>query len=271
MEYICKRCGYATNLVANMKTHLRRKTPCVDNNNCGITCGDLIKEYEKDTSTFDFICKTCDLKFKTRQGLNYHKRNNGCKLNEIQEKDKKIKELQEEIIKLRNVNNTGHGIIYNTTNNITNITIVYDFGQEDILYIKDNPDFIKECLLDIPSGLRKVVKKIYFDKDHPENHTITMKNLKLNQVMVREDGQWMQRNAHETIPKMVKKSKRILHEHYCNDNLNNNENENENDNEPDAKLSYLNDLSIPTTNAYKNAVSIVKSEISNYNFKDVKK
>ena len=267
MECICKRCGYTTNRTANMKTHLKRKIPCCDDNKCGYSCNELLKEYEKDTSKFDFVCKICDSKFKNRQGLNYHTRI-GCKINEIQ-KDKKIEELEKEITKLKDVINNSHGVIYNTTNNITNnITIVYDFGQEDIAYLKDNPDFLTECLIDIPSGLRKVVKKIYFNNEHPENHTITMKNQKLNQVMIREDGQWIQRNAHETIPKMVKKGKRILHEHYCNDNP---YNINDDDDEPDAKLSYFNDLSIPTTNAYKNAVSMVKSEISNYNFKDLKK
>ncbi len=276
MECVCKRCGYTTNRTSNIKNHLKRKNQCSDDKNCGISCELLLKEFEKDKSTFEFKCKFCNLQFKTSQGLNYHKRN-GCKEHNSEnndsknkdnefEKDKKIKELEEELNKLRHVINN-YGTINNTTNITNNITIVYDFGKEEIEYIKDNPDFLKECLVDIPIGLRKVVKKIYFDKDHPENHTIAMKNLKLNQVMVREDGQWIQRNVHETIPKMVKKGKRLLHEHYCNDNSHISESHNE----LDPKLSYFNDLSIPTTSAYKTAVSMVKSEISNYNFKDIKK
>lgn len=281
MECICKRCGYTTNRTANIRTHLDRKNKCNDDNNCGISCEDLLKEFEKDTTSFKYECKICNSKFKNRQGLAYHK-TVGCKITpntelknniaekkeEEDEKDKRIKELEDELNKIKNTVINYGTINANTNNtNITNnITIVYDFGQEEIGYIKENPDFLKECLIDIPTGLRKVVSKIYFDKDHPENNTITMKNIKLNQVMIREGGEWMQRSTQETIPKMVKKSKRILHEHYCNDIP-----ENDQIDEIDPKLSYFNDLSIPTTTAYKTAVSMVKSELSNYNFKDVKK
>lgn len=266
MEHFCKRCGYKTDRLNNLKAHLRRKTPCSDKNNSELSCEDLLKECERDNNKLPFYCENCGIKFKTRQGKHYHI-HYAChsNLNIDAISTTRIQELEEEVARLKEALNHNSNTTINITQN-NNITIVYDFGREDLLYIKENPEFLKECMRDIPTGLRKVVKKIYFDDDHPENRTVLMKNFKLNQLMVKEDGLWRQRHAHETIPKMVKKGRNILQEHY-------NANEGallENlELDFDPKLEYFNDLNIPTTNAYKKAVSMVKSEIGNYNFRNV--
>jgi transcriptional regulator len=277
MECICERCGYRTDRTANIRNHLSRKIPCDDINNCGKSCTKLRKDFEKDTSDYQFICEPCGLKFKTRQGKNYHLRTS-CKHKtdpDEHEECTRLKEenarLKEQLAKLSSERDNG-STINNITNNVTNtanITIVYDFGKENIEYVKNNPLFLDECMRDVPVGLRNVVKKIYFDADHPENKTVAMKNFKLNQLMVREGGEWHQRHAHETIPKMVKKGRNILQEHYITGEVYNKTNDDE-ETEVDPKMEYFNDLNIPTTNAYKKAVSMVKSEIGNYNFKDVK-
>jgi len=247
----------------------------------------LKKDYEKDTSEYQFSCEPCGMKFKTRQGKNYHLRTSSKhqatdpenERDAEHEENTRLKEenarLKEQLARLRSSIENGGITNNNITNNITNtavtnnITIVYDFGKENIDYVKNNPLFLDECMCDVPVGLRNVVKKIYFDPEHPENKTVAMKNFKLNQLMVREGGEWHQRHAHETIPKMVKKGRNILQEHYVTGEVYNRTNDDD-EAELDPKMEYFNDLNIPTTNAYKKAVSMVKSEIGNYNFKDVK-
>lgn len=62
-----------------------------------------------------------------------------------------------------------------------------DFGREDISYVKDNKVFVDSCFKELSTAVRNVIEKIYFDKDHPENRTILMRNRKLDQVMVRDN------------------------------------------------------------------------------------
>lgn len=72
MNYSCKRCGYETDRVSNLRTHLKKKKTCRDVLKCGIDAGDLLKETEIDKSDFAFQCDKCQKKFKSKLGYTKH-------------------------------------------------------------------------------------------------------------------------------------------------------------------------------------------------------
>lgn len=265
MDCICKRCGYKTERLYNLKLHFQRKKTCEDKEGCGKSCQELMNDIALDTSKYEFGCEICKQKFRTRQGRWRHMKE--CIGNEtehelLRQENKRLKE-ENEILK----NGLSHSYIDNSVNTTinNNITIVLkDFGTEDITYVKDDKKFLDACLKELSTAIRNVVEKIYFDDNHPENRTILMRNRKLNQVMVRDHGEWKLRHVCETIPKMVTKSQRLLHKHY----LSSDEGiqKETHDLEQDHKSVYLNDLLIPQTKVHKNAVSMVKAAVGNYKY-----
>ena len=61
----------------------------------------------------------------------------------------------------------------NTTNNTTNhITIVNDFGKEDVRYL--GTSFLRWCFLNRLTGYRELIQRVHFDPLHPENHNVRL-------------------------------------------------------------------------------------------------
>ena len=138
--------------------------------------------------------------------------------------------------------------------------------EESISHVEHDGPFLDECLKKLhTSAIESVVEKVYFDDDHPENQTIFMKNVKLNQVMIREDGKWKRVNGHTPAVNMMQKSKKILHTYYHEKVKDETYNIDE-ALEPDGKIMYFNKLMNPDTNEHKIAISKIKGIISNHKF-----
>lgn len=296
--YTCKRCGYYTEYLCNYKKHLKRSLLC-DPKISDNSLDDEKSKYLSKVKVITHTCK-CGKEYTTRQGLYLHKKN--CKYvdentdetsNNITETshDKttidRIKILEEELTHLKqtlqihptinnttNNNNNTTNNNNNTTNNNTtnnNITlIINDFGNEDIKHIANDKEFLEKCMKELfTSAIENMVKKIYFDKDHPENNNIKMQNIKLNHVMIRKNGDWERTNVSGPAIKMIRKSKNILQDHYISSGESQKEIERmieEELIEPDKKMTYLSKIISPDTNEHKIAISKVKGVISNYKF-----
>lgn len=273
MDYSCKRCGYNTDRLSNLKIHLKSKHGCNDTLGCGLSEETLLSGLHDRNSDRDqgkYLCGYCGTHYKTVTGRNRHQ--SKCNAND------EINKLRAEVTKLKAENEilkgnppiTHHNTI-NTTNNITDnsvnintITVVLrNFGDEDIEHVKNDTDFLDRCLKELPTAVRNVVEKIYYDKDHPENKTILMKSLKANHVMIHQDGAWKLRHISETIPKMVKTGRNILRDHYVTTEAHE---KIRNEGEVDLKISYFDDLALPNTMPSKNTASQVKSVVGNYMF-----
>lgn len=267
MKYVCKRCGHKSDRLSNLKTHLKSKKGCDDILGCGLTMMDLFGELPDRNEGRDigmYSCKKCGLKYKTLSGRNKHE--GSCNVHE------EVNSLRAEVLKLKaendqlrshpsTVNNINTTNIVDNSININNLTVLMnDFGNEDITHVIDDKPFLDKCLREISTAIRNVVEKIYYDAEHPENKTIMMKSRKGNQVMVRENDEWKLRHTSETLPKMVKKGRMILTNHY----VTKDENGKCLNDEVDMKLVYLNDVVLPTTIAHKNNISMVKSLVGNY-------
>jgi len=191
---------------------------------------------------------------------------------QIKEENKQIKDNLNNALAVVQENHPCNIQVNNTYNNTINqnITIVCNFGEEDISYVIEDAKFLSGCMKEIfSSALESVVKKIYFDKDHPENHCIKMANIKKDQVMLKENDEWNRKHISGPAQKMIHKGKNILQTYY------NSSDEykatmqrmvEDEDLLPDRKLEYLNKLGRPETTEHKVAISKVKGVISNYKY-----
>lgn len=250
-DYNCPRCGFVTNRICNLKTHLQRKNQCRDILGCGLTALDIIKKLLSDDHLGDELTRL--------KAENAHLLDENAKLH------KEIEALRKTLLSVKdNPQITINNVTIHQNNNVT--IIVNDFGKEETSHIEEDGQFLDECLKKLhTSAIESMVEKVYFDGDHPENHTILMKNVKMNQVMIRENGKWKRVNGHTPAVNMMKKSKRILHSYY-NDKVRMYD-ECENIME-DGRIMYFDKLMNPNTNEHKIAISKIKGIISNHRFGD---
>jgi hypothetical protein len=174
-----------------MLKHFNRKSVCifVDKDISTEDCISMLNKGElkinKNSSSHE--CEHCNQKFDRVDRLNKH-------LNKCKEKDKLfdiVKKQQEEIEKLKKqmCNNKGG----NTTNNNNTVNNYGDTYNINISSFKDTnymalKDEIMSCLenqdpqLKVPA-FEKIIDKIHFNKDYPENHNIYKPNVRDDRIM----------------------------------------------------------------------------------------
>lgn len=164
----------------------------------------------------DFACETCGKELGSAYALRRHVNLNRCKvqpdrnmltksnasslsesMQEVKELQKRISTLEEEMKKMsllmidvlntRNTTNIGHNNNNNTINN-NNITIIHNYGKEDISHITHD-DKIKWAA-DPKLGIVDYFEKKHFDPTKPENHNVKLASLDSKEVMIHKDGVW---------------------------------------------------------------------------------
>lgn len=234
----CLRCHYTTPYKSNLIQHLKSKT------SCEAKYSDIDREeYIKDlrTKTYKgaiYRCPNCDNPYSTRQARCRHMKT--CTMPskselEIQELKHQIHMLEKRISQTpvattnnttnnndnsrTTTNNNSHS--HNrTTNNITNnINItVKDFADVDGRHIPNEElvNLIKrikssEIYYDI---FQKVLERIYFDKDHPENHTLLNTNIRGNVCRVMKDGKQCLQKKSIITDLAINQTRNTLHDTY---------------------------------------------------------
>ena len=90
----------------------------------------------------------------------------------------------------------------NTTINITN-----NVNLPKNAHGSENWDYLKSDILNIMKGVNtcipEIVKKIHFDKDHPENHNIKIPNKKLSQAKTFNGETWNTVGKREAIENLI--------------------------------------------------------------------
>ena len=166
------------------------------------------------------LCEYCYKKFATRKTLLRHIKHY-CKIKkELDAKEltncdgnKEIKELKKIISEemaeqnnkisklLDNVNTTNNtmnnsGNHNNSHNQVNNIQLNV-FGKEDLSMITEN---VKQELIKGPFKMMpKLMEMIYFNKDHPENHTMKLVNKKEKIMKIHDKEGWKYVDKDETI------------------------------------------------------------------------
>jgi len=90
--------------------------------------------------------------------------------------------------------------------------IINNYGKENLDYISTNH---LTQLLRLPYGaIPKLIKRIHFHPQHPENHNVKITNKKLPYASIWKDDKWVVKDKNEVIDDMVDKSYNMIDEHY---------------------------------------------------------
>jgi hypothetical protein len=191
------------------------------------------REREQNNSSL-FVCK-CRKSFKYDSGLSRHKKK--CKyiepvydpqsdyvIQHLQEqlykKDQEMKMLRKQVECLMEKsfgNTTNNHTTTNSNNKIDNGThfniTVNSFGNENIDYLSDK--LVCRLIQSAPfTSIPKIIERIHFDPDHPENHNIKVTNKKLNYAEIVKDNKWVTTNKKHAIEAMIQNGYDLLDEKY---------------------------------------------------------
>tara|TARA_B100000795_G_C22740490_1_gene415107 strand:+ start:229 stop:1167 length:939 start_codon:yes stop_codon:yes gene_type:complete len=162
------------------------------------------------------ICEYCNKTFQSRNSMRRHIRLY-CKVlkNKRIKEEEKLKELKNiitdeidnqncKITKLidklnttnNTMNNSGNYNISNSHNQVNNIQLNI-FGKEDLSMLTEK---VKQELIKGPFKMMpKLMEMIYFNKDHPENHTMKLVNKKEKIMKIYNKEGWKYVDKDETI------------------------------------------------------------------------
>lgn len=142
------------------------------------------------------------------------------------EKDREELKIQIALLLEQNATTNSNSHNRNTTtietqNNIenqnietqNNVIVVNSFGNENTDYLTDR--IVTALIKNGPcTCLPKIIEKIHFDPNHPENHNIKVTNRKNNYAKIIKDNKWVTTNKKRAIDTMIQNGYEILEEKY---------------------------------------------------------
>lgn len=142
------------------------------------------------------------------------------------EKDREELKIQIALLLEQNATTNSNSHNHNTTtietqNNIenqnietqNNVIVVNSFGNENTDYLTDR--IVTALIKNGPcTCLPKIIEKIHFDPNHPENHNIKVTNRKNNYAKIIKDNKWVTTNKKRAIDTMIQNGYEILEEKY---------------------------------------------------------
>jgi hypothetical protein len=190
-EYACSGCEYTSPNKQHVANHINKK------NSCSTGTKEIIE------IPAEIKCKSCDKKFASKASMKRHSKN-ACKKKD-DEKDQRIKELEEELKEARRITNI---------NNTTNYIIVVNNYENTSL--KSLSDKTYNKLLTKTESIHQIIpsliKQIHFDPNTPENHNVYISNRNKNNkyLSVYRNGQWEIVNKDTEIDNMINDKETIL-------------------------------------------------------------
>lgn len=261
----CKRCGHEASSLWNLKNHLNRAKPCPDINHCGKSPSELLDEFTVDKSDWEHECDKCGAKYKSRQGLYYHKKNNKCKVEDVRTHNEASTSTSMVVNSSGNNNNVVVNSAGAVVGNTVNINIIINnFGDETVEYLLNNKEFMDNSIKS--TGMINIIDKIYNDDDHPENKTVHSQNKKANTFKIRQNDKWVTAHAQTVIPAMLKKGYEVATKHFGSDPIavENDIKVGEENGKHPPKQTYFNDLTNPNSTVFKNEYAKTKALAQNY-------
>ena len=232
--YMCEMCNYCTHIRTHYSKHLTTKKHIRNNDKNNTKQSDYIdskltpnyssvtpndskltpinKKDDKNT----LVCEYCNNSFTRRNNIVRHQ-NSRCKIkksentndykfifeeykaNTKNQMDNLYKQIDNLIDKVGNVNITQNNIVLNS------------LGNEDLSHV--TTDYLTS-LLKIPYGMiPKLIEKVHFSEDKPENNNIYIPNKKQPYLKVNTD-KWIYCDRKEIIKKLVDQNYFLLDQHY---------------------------------------------------------
>jgi len=237
----CLKCDKYFPKNCQLQRHLNKKYPCVTNNILTVKninkineIEDKIKELTKKSIESEKNCKFCTRKFANKNNIERHielvcpakkdmveEKNKLLNENKILEEREKTEKLQNQINNLqntvqqlisKNINETlQNTIINNTINN--NLTInINSFGKESLNHITET-DYHK-YLNGFFKGFLKLIEKIHFDENAPENHNVCLTNMRSKYAYVCENNNWVLKDKEDIINNLINKKYDLLNDKF---------------------------------------------------------
>lgn len=272
--YECKRCGYASSKKCNVVRHLQSIKPC-DPLFCNVNTDALLKELN--VSRKIHICEKCDKTFPSMSCKSQHKKTCESSANkEIKELIKTINDLKSEVGMLKSQQST---ISINGNNNTTiinndNRIFINQFNRAETNYIeRDTMKGLlgKRSFNHLYDSLKEVIRIVYYNEKHPENHSIFIPNIRERYARVFDGNSWVFKEKNEVITYMRNFGVELMRDYFY-------------DNESEFNMlqkqlltkwdkSYVDDQNKPFDRKTKEAVvetilsrqKIVKETIDKYN------
>ena len=126
-------------------------------------------------------------------------------LNNLDKDDlvKMIKEMREKDNKTNNAQVINNNVVNNNINNNINngIQIIlnnYDEPNNNYLTHEQKTKFLNNRY----KGIIDYIQAVYLNKDHPENHTILVSNMRSNQALIYKDDKWITEEVNDVADKL---------------------------------------------------------------------
>jgi hypothetical protein len=135
--------------------------------------------------------------------------------------NEEITKMKQEIEMLKkcksvvNNNNTNNNTTTNSNNNNTNMINnihINNYGDENLKHLRSK-DFAN-LLSGIYSAVPKLIEKIHFDPEHPENQNIKFTNKKFPYLKVMKDDKWQLVNKKHELLDLIDSKYFMLKERY---------------------------------------------------------
>ncbi len=176
-------------------------------------------------------CNYCNKTFTRKYGLICHlkickikKENDEKKESEqimIIEIEKLKKQLEQTNNKILNTTNNNNNKILNTTNdncnnsnsnnNITQNITINNYGEENLKCLSEA--YLSKLIECAFTAIPKLIEKIHFNPEYPENQNIKITNKKEPYIKVRKNNKWELQDKKETIDTIVDDKYYILDDH----------------------------------------------------------
>ena len=124
---------------------------------------------------------------------------------EIESKDKKIEELMQKL-ECQVMTNNGT-IVQGNQQNIANIQLL-NYNKTDYDFLSDS-DYIR-CFMDNNHCVKKLIEKVHFNPNKPENMNVYISSMKGKYVMVYRDNVWQLKNRKQQIDDLYETNELVL-------------------------------------------------------------
>ena len=214
MEYTCEHCNFNTKKKYNYDKHLlSNKHKLVESKSVVsqklvevspklVEVSQKLAESSNEISNL-FKCKYCEQCYKHKSSLSKHIKYS-CNKNktedltelvrllnlQLEHKDKQLETQSKQIEKLmekleiNTYTNSNNTIINNVTNNIN----LLNYKDTDTSHLTNN-DY-KKCIKEASRCVLKLIEKVHFNPDKPENMNIYISNMKNNYMMMYKENKW---------------------------------------------------------------------------------
>jgi hypothetical protein len=233
MKYTCNLCNFTTNIKTHYDRHLLTSKHITkdDLNKVSQKLGEISikvsqKLGENDESKNEviqkFICKYCEQIYKHKSSLSKHIKYSCTKnkdedlkelvrlLNsQLQTQNQQIQSQAKQIEKLMGkleINGSFNTINANIQNNIQ----LLPYKNSDTSHLT-NKDY-EACIKKVNFCVMKLIEKIHFNPDKPENMNIYISNMKNKYLMVYDGKNWNIANKTEEIDKLYEEKELMLEE-----------------------------------------------------------